>query len=218
MSPADVESAQAAKQAGMIEGEKATAEDVAKAKINNNKVIEQASTTDVLSKQLLEHKGFSNAVGMGVVPGAGAVASVFPGSDTASFNALYEQVKGTAFLAAIEQMRGMGALSDAEGKAATAAVTALSLDMSERDFRRALHQLNTTMKRAADRNARKAGVPENELPFKEPDLATQTKQNRDAQAWLKKARPGCKNADGTPITREQIDLVRQRLWQRGEIY
>jgi hypothetical protein len=210
MSPADVESAQAAKQAGMIEGEKATAEDVAKAKINNGKIIEQANTVQALTTQLLEHPGFSVSVGASAQPGF----QFIPGTDKASFNAFFDQAKGQAFLAAIAEMKGLGALSDREGQAATAAVTAISLDMNEKDFRKAAHQLNTTMKRAADRNARKAGETP---PFNEPDLATQAKQNREAQTWLKKARPGGKNADGTPITQEQIDGVRQRLWQRGEI-
>ena len=210
MSPGDVLSAQAAKEAGMVEESKATAEDVAKAKINNNKIIEQANTVQALTNQLIEHPGFSVSVGASAQPGF----QFIPGTDKASFYAFFDQAKGQAFLAAIESMKGLGALSDREGQAATAAVTAMSLDMNEKDFRKAAHQLNTTMKRAADRNARKAGQTP---PFNEPDLGEQAKQNREAQAWLKKARPGGKNADGTPITQQQIDGVRQRLWQRGEI-
>jgi len=210
MSPADVESAQAAKQAGMIEGEKAAAEDVAKAKINNGKIIEQANTVQALTNQLIEHPGFSVSVGASAQPGF----QFIPGTDKASFNAFFQQAKGQAFLSAIEAMRGLGALSNQEGTAATAAVTAMNLDMNERDFRKATHQLNVIMKRAADRNAVKAGQP---LPFNEPDLGTQAKQNREAQTWLKRARVNGKNADGTTITQEQIDGVRQRLYQRGEI-
>ena len=43
-----------------------------------------------------------------------------PGTAAADFAALNEQMQGQAFLGAIQQMRGMGALSDAEGKAAEA--------------------------------------------------------------------------------------------------
>ena len=196
--------------AGQEAEAKATSEDVAKAKINNNKIVEQANTVQALTNQLLEHPGFSVSVGASAQPGF----QFIPGTDKASFRAFFDQAKGQAFLTAIESMRGLGALSDREGAAATAAVTAMSLDMNERDFRKAAHQLNVIMKRAADRNARKAGQ---EPPFNEPDLGEQAKQNREAQAWLKRARPGGKNADGTPITQEQINGVRERLRQRGEI-
>jgi hypothetical protein len=205
--------------AGEKKASEATAEDIAKAKINNNKIIEQANNIGALTNQLLEHEGFKSAVGVGEafglpVPGAGAVAGMFPGSDTKSFQVFFDQVKGQSFLVAIESLRGMGALSDAEGKAATAAVSALSMDMSEQDFRKASHQLNTIIRRAADRNAVKAGQ---KPPFNEKDLNEQAKENKQAERWLKSARPGGKNPDGTPITQEQIDAVRQTLWMRGVI-
>jgi hypothetical protein len=111
-------------------------------------------------------------------------------------------------------MRGLGALSDREGAAATAAVSALNRNMSEKDFRKATNQLNNTIKRAADRNARKAGEP---LPFNEPSLAEQRTENAAAKKWLRDARVGGKNPDGSTITQQQIDGVRQRLFQRGEI-
>ena len=218
-SPAQIEQDLAISGAGREAEVKAVSEDVAKAKINNNKIIEQANTVEALTTQLLEHPGFANAVGTGDIrgmpaPGAGAIAGLIPGSETYSFNAFFEQLKGNAFLTGIEAMKGLGALSDREGQAATQAIAALDTGMSEKDFRKALHQLNTTLRRAADRNAVKAGK---EPPFNEPDLNTQAKQNREAQAWLKKAKPGGKNADGTTITQEQIDGVTRRLRLRGEI-
>jgi hypothetical protein len=199
-----------AQAAGAETEAKATAEDVAKAKMNAGKINEQVDTLNELSNQLLQHPGFSVSVGASAQPGF----QFIPGTDKATFYSLFNQIKGQAFLSAIESLKGMGALSDREGAAATAAVTALSLDMNEKDFRKASHQLVSQMRRYADRNARKAGQP---LPYNEPDLATQTRENRQAQTWLKSARVGGKNPDGTPITQQQIDGVRQRLWQRGEI-
>ena len=188
----------------------ALGEDVAKAKINYGKVQEQVATMEELTNQLLSHPGFSVSVGASAQPGFQFV----PGTDKATFYALFDQIKGQSFLAAIESMKGLGALSDREGAAATAAVTSLNLNMNERDFRKAAHQLISQMRSYADRNARKAGQP---LPYNEPSLADQTRQNNEAQKWLSSARPGGKNANGTEITQAQIDGVRRRLWQRGVI-
>jgi len=199
-----------AQAAGQEKTAEVVAEDVGKARANNGKIVEQANTVQALTNQLIEHPGFSVSIGASAQPGFQFV----PGTDKASFYAFFDQVKGQAFLSAIEAMKGLGALSDREGAAATAAVTAMSLDMNERDFRKAAYQLNVILKRAADRNAVKAGQ---QPPFNEPDLATQARQNREAERWLKTAKPGGKNADGTPITQEQINGVRERLRQRGEL-
>lgn len=48
------------------------------------------------------------------------------------------QAKSGAFLTAIQQMRGLGALSNAEGDAATRAVTRLNTSTSEKEFVSAL--------------------------------------------------------------------------------
>ena len=64
-----------------------------------------------------------------------------PGSPTRDFELKVERLKGGAFLQAIQQMRGLGALSNAEGRAATQALTALELDMSEEGFKAELRRL-----------------------------------------------------------------------------
>jgi hypothetical protein len=58
-----------------------------------------------------------------------------PGYD---FQAKVNQARSGAFLTAIQQMRGMGALSNAEGQTATDAVTRMDTALSERAFLEAL--------------------------------------------------------------------------------
>lgn len=69
------------------------------------------------------------------------VTSVFnrvPSSPGYDFQKKVEQAKSGAFLTAIEQMRGLGALSNAEGQTATAAVTRMDTATSEKEFLSAL--------------------------------------------------------------------------------
>lgn len=55
-----------------------------------------------------------------------------------AFDQLVNQAKSGAFLTAIEQLRGMGALSNAEGAAATTAVTRINTALEKDDFLRAV--------------------------------------------------------------------------------
>lgn len=69
---------------------------------------------------------------------AGLGANKVPGTGRFGFQNLVDQAKSGAFLSAIQQMRGMGALSNAEGSVATAAITRMDTALSEADFRKAL--------------------------------------------------------------------------------
>lgn len=62
----------------------------------------------------------------------------FKGSPVADFENLLEQAQGGAFLTAIQQMRGLGALTEKEGAAATAAVNRMKLGTSDAGFAKAL--------------------------------------------------------------------------------
>jgi hypothetical protein len=56
----------------------------------------------------------------------------------AAFQDLVEQAKGGAFLTAIQQLQGLGALSNAEGAAATAAINRINTAVEKADFLKAL--------------------------------------------------------------------------------
>jgi hypothetical protein len=120
-------------------------------------------------KPMPEHPGLRGSVG-------GLDSRTWNVSDEAvDFNALLEQAKGGAFLTAIEQMRGLGALSNAEGQAATQATTRMSTAMSEEGFKKAAKEYADVMKRGVDRLKTKVGNPAASAPAAEPDVRARYK-------------------------------------------
>ena len=67
----------------------------------------------------------------------------------------------------VSQLKGMGALSDAEGKKLSAAVGALSPTMSEEKFK---DSIALVMKNMEEARARVAGTPKHDLPGMEAEL------------------------------------------------
>lgn len=67
-----------------------------------------------------------------------SILNNIPGTGGYDFQNLVDQAKSGAFLTAIQQMRGLGALSNAEGSTATQAVTRMNTATSEEAFLKAL--------------------------------------------------------------------------------
>ncbi len=95
------------------------------------------------------HSGMESAVGLGV-PGL----RLIPGSDTASYIPIHENVVASARLQGVAQMKGAGAVSNAEGEAAAKAIQAISLMSSEKDYIPAMLKYREVLTRARDRMAR----------------------------------------------------------------
>ena len=75
------------------------------------------------------------------------------------FEALVEQAKSGAFLTAIQQLRGLGALSNAEGQTATAAVTRMQTGLSKEAFLKAVSDYEAVIKKGmAQAQARLSGA------------------------------------------------------------
>ncbi|MEX0285108.1 MAG: transglycosylase SLT domain-containing protein [Paracoccaceae bacterium] len=70
--------------------------------------------------------------------GMSSLGNWVPGTGGYDFEKKVEQATSGAFLSAIQQLRGMGALSNTEGKAATAAVTRMTTRLTEKGFLEAL--------------------------------------------------------------------------------
>ncbi|MBB3997188.1 hypothetical protein [Aureimonas pseudogalii] len=70
--------------------------------------------------------------------GFSSLANSIPGSGGYDFANKVEQAKSGAFLQAIQQMKGLGALSNNEGQAATSAITRMNTSTSEEAFKSAL--------------------------------------------------------------------------------
>lgn len=103
--------------------------------------------------RLLKHPGFSTAVGMKGITGGLLGGWVVPGTDAADFRAELEAMKAQVFLPMVQSMKGMGALSNAEGEKLTASIGALDPKMSESGFQASLNRiiadLNTYKQRAS---------------------------------------------------------------------
>ena len=93
------------------------------------------------AKRLGSHKGLSSAVGMKGITGGLLGGWVVPGTAAADFNAELDAMKAQVFLPMVQSMKGMGALSNAEGEKLTAAIGALSTKQSESQFRASLNRI-----------------------------------------------------------------------------
>jgi hypothetical protein len=99
-------------------------------------------TLDTLNK----HPGKKAAVGFG-----GSQLSMIPGTDAAGFAAQLETFKAQTFLPQVQALKGMGALSDAEGRKLEASVGALTQSMKLEEFNAQIQKIKADLQRARDR-------------------------------------------------------------------
>lgn len=89
--------------------------------------------------------------------GASSVFNILPGTSGYDFQRKVDQAKSGAFLTAIQQMRGLGALSNAEGQTATDAVTRMSTAQTEEGFMEALNDYERIIDQGIARAQSKLG-------------------------------------------------------------
>ncbi len=82
-----------------------------------------------------------------------------PGTGNMDFRAQLESLKSQVFLPAVQQVKGMGALSNAEGEKLTAAVAALNADMSEPALKTALGVVDLYMTKGLQKGLANKAVP-----------------------------------------------------------
>lgn len=99
------------------------------------------------------HPGFQDAVGATWKPGARFVH----GTNAASFQALQDQVEGTAFLSAFEALKGGGAISEKEGEKATSARMRMRLAQNEQEYVKAAREFQDIVRTGVQNAQRKAG-------------------------------------------------------------
>lgn len=107
--------------------------------------------------RLETHKGLPRSVGLY------SKAPTLPGSDSANFQAELETFKSQAFIPMVAQLKGMGALSDAEGKKLSAAVGALDTKMGEKAFKASIKRIQADMGAAYERASGKKWSPAREV-------------------------------------------------------
>lgn len=108
----------------------------------------------VLQNSTAAHPGFENTVGTTWKPGFRFI----PGTDAADFQALFEQVKGGAFLDAFNVLKGAGAISEKEGEKATAARTRMSIAQSEQEFVKAAREYQDVIRKGVEVMQKKATI------------------------------------------------------------
>lgn len=89
--------------------------------------------------------------------GMSSVFNAVPGTSGFDYQQKVNQVTSGAFLSAVQQMRGMGQLSNAEGQTATAAVTRMNTASSEEEFIAALNDYEKIVRQGMARAASKMG-------------------------------------------------------------
>lgn len=110
------------------------------------------------------------------LPKAVGIRSAFktiPGTDAANFEAQLDTFKAQTFLPMVASLKGMGALSDAEGKKLSDAVGALSPKMSESAFRASAAKIQDTLNNKLSTVKKQYNYQE---PTQQPAQATQQSQ------------------------------------------
>ncbi len=105
---------------------------------------------------LLKHPGLSAAVGSGFDPASWGsfnpvTGKTLAGTPAANFKARLDAMKAQVFLPMVQSMKGMGALSNAEGDKLTASIGALDTNMSEDEFKASVNEIITDLTSYKDR-------------------------------------------------------------------
>lgn len=125
-------------------------------------VINTLTTSMFTLNDIVSSPSLKSITGLrGVIPNV-------PGSQAADTQARLDTFKSQAYLTAVQAMRGMGALSDAEGKKLDQAVGSLQNSQSEESFRRnagvILNTLNQKRNEAVGKYVQQNGIKRVEAP------------------------------------------------------
>lgn len=102
--------------------------------------------------------------GLEIGTGASSVANIVPGSPGYDFQNRVDQLLSGGFLTAIDQLRGMGALSNAEGQTATRAISRMDTATSTPAFLEALADYEAIVRMGRERAAERIQQPAQEQP------------------------------------------------------
>jgi hypothetical protein len=135
---------------------------------------------DPVSKKYVEgakpHGGFEQYVGLGF-PGLRFIE----GTDTASFDPLYQSIKGQAFLDAFQRLKGGGQITEIEGQKATDALLKLNKAQNEKDFIKYAREFQENLQRGMELAKNRAGVTkEYTSPVNKPAL----RWNPQTNSWV----------------------------------
>lgn len=104
--------------------------------------------------QALTHPGLKTATG---IQGTVDPRNYISGTDATNFRVLMDQVKGSVFLDAYKDLRGGGAITDAEGAKAEAAKARINRAQSPDEFVKGLNEYKSIVERGLARAQERAG-------------------------------------------------------------
>lgn len=119
--------------------------------------IEQASAApgaiSTMEQSIAAIDALLNSPDLGSIVGSGSInpLNLIPGTAARGLIARAEQISGQAFLAAFNQLKGGGAITEKEGQAATAAMARLDRSQSLTDYQTALRDLRAAIAPALER-------------------------------------------------------------------
>lgn len=155
----------------VLKRDKFTAENADKVRARVSEVTTARSNIDNMlntADQILKHPGLENATGSL----AGRTMSIR--QDSADFDALVGNLGSQAFLAQVPQMKGLGALSENEGKKLEAALQSFDQKQSAKQFADNVREAQRLMLKARTNLVTKYGVPDTvpDTPAAAPDQKT----------------------------------------------
>lgn len=119
----------------------------AQSEISTQQVLDQANA-------LYSHPGRVSATG------ASSFMSKIPGTDAKGFQANLDTFKAQTFIPMVSALKGMGALSDAEGRKLSESVGALDPSMPEAEFAKSLQDVTKTLYAKAKANGLNVSLPD----------------------------------------------------------
>ena len=132
-----------------VEGEAKTQ---AEGRANLGQALQQAELALDVIGQIRNHPGRQSRLGLT------AMLPAIPGTAGKDFDALVEQAKGQVFLQATQALRGLGPMTEQEGKAATSALARLNQAQSPEGFMKALDDFERIIQGQVSKARSKAGV------------------------------------------------------------
>lgn len=148
-------------------------------KIESAKADKQAAAqgaVDTFTTALDSLDTITKSPGLKKAVGASSMFPTIPGSDAANFEAQLDTFKAQTFLPMVASLKGMGALSDAEGKKLSDAVGALSTSMSEKEFRRSADKIQSQLQS-------KLSTVKKQYNYQEPQQQSQAASGGYSNLW-----------------------------------
>lgn len=105
---------------------------------NNQLLADAKSSYDAIDNTKLTIKNILNSPGLDMATGATSLINIIPGTDAKDTSALVDTLKSQAFMSEIQKMKGLGALSENEGKKVADALGSLDLGQSKAQFTKTL--------------------------------------------------------------------------------